>query len=83
MNNTQVQTEGEFRVRTTFNPSNDSIIDQIKQKGADLINLIDSLQPKDLEDKRNCASMGRLKSLAMTEIESGTSWAVKAATTFK
>lgn len=75
--------EGEFRVRTTFNPSNDSIIDQIKQKGADLINLVDSLQPKDESDKRNCASLGRLKSLAMTEIESGTSWAFKAATTFK
>lgn len=78
-----LQSEGEFRVRTSFNPANDSIIDQIKQKGADLINLVDSLQPADETDKRKCASLGRLKSLAMTEIESGTSWAVKAATVFK
>jgi hypothetical protein len=61
---------GESRVRTTFNPSNDSVVDQIKQKTAELINLCEDLKGKD----------GRLASLAQTEYESAAMWAVKAAT---
>jgi hypothetical protein len=63
-------TIGESRVRTTFNPSNDSTVDQIKQKSAELINLCEELKAKD----------GRLASLAQTEYESAAMWAVKAAT---
>lgn len=61
---------GEQRVRTEFNPSNDGIIDQIKQKTAELINLCETLKEKD----------GRLASLAQTEYETAAMWAVKAAT---
>lgn len=61
---------GEQRVRTTFNPSSDSVVDQIKQKTAELINLCEDLKAKD----------GRLASLAQTSFEEAAMWAVKAAT---
>lgn len=61
---------GEDRVRTKFNPSADSIVDQIKQKSAELIDLCEQLKAKD----------GRLASLAQTTYEEAAMWAVKAAT---
>lgn len=61
---------GEARVRTTFNPSNNGLVDQIKQKSAELINLCETLKVKD----------GRLASLAQTSYEEAAMWAVKAAT---
>ena len=64
------QTVGEQRVRTTFNPSQDDTVSQIKQKSAELINLCEELKNKD----------GRLASLAQTAYEEATMWAVKAAT---
>lgn len=63
-------TIGEQRVRTQFNPSQDSVVDQIKQKTAELINLCEELKAKD----------PRLASLAQTEYELAAMWAVKAAT---
>lgn len=64
------KTIGESRVRTEFNPTNNGLVDQIKQKTAELINLCEELKAKD----------GRLASLAQTEYESASMWAVKAAT---
>jgi hypothetical protein len=61
---------GEQRVRTTFNPSSDGVVDKIKQKSAELINLCEELKEKD----------GRLASLAQTAYEEAAMWAVKAAT---
>jgi len=61
---------GEQRVRTQFNPSNDSIVDQIKQKSAELINLWEKLKEKE----------PRLASIAQTSYEEAAMWAVKAAT---
>lgn len=61
---------GEDRVRTKFNPSADSIVDQIKQKSAELIDLCEQLKVKD----------GRLAALAQTSYEEAAMWAVKAAT---
>lgn len=61
---------GELRVRTEFNPSKDSSVDQIKQKTAELINLVDALRTADR----------RLVSLAQTAYEEAAMWAVKAAT---
>lgn len=63
-------TIGEKRVRTEFNPSKDSVVDQIKQKSAELINLVEGLKDKD----------ARLASLAQTAYEEAAMWAVKAAT---
>lgn len=64
------QTIGELRVRTKFNPSADGVVDKIKQKSAELINLCETLKEKD----------GRLASLAQTSYEEAAMWAVKAAT---
>ena len=61
---------GEDRVRTKFNPSANGIVDQIKQKSAELIDICESLKGKD----------GRLASLAQTAYEEAAMWAVKAAT---
>lgn len=61
---------GEQRVRTDFNPSQNDIVSQIKQKSAELINLCEELKVKD----------GRLASLAQTGFEEAAMWAVKAAT---
>jgi len=63
-------TIGEQRVRTTFNPDNNDIVSEIKQKSAELINLCETLKEKD----------GRLASLAQTSYEEAAMWAVKAAT---
>ncbi len=68
-------TIGEDRVRTKFNPSADSLVDQIKQASAKLI---------DLCDQQHVDAVGgetkRLWSLAMTHYEDAAMWAVKAAT---
>jgi len=64
------KTIGEIRVRTSFNVENNSDVDQIKQKSAELINLVDSLKEKD----------PRLAALAMTAYEEAAMWAVKVAT---
>ena len=63
-------TIGEQRVRTQFNPNNNTVIDQVKRKTAELIDLCETLKPKD----------ARLASLAQTEYEAAAMWAVKAAT---
>lgn len=64
------KTIGEIRVRTEFNPSQNDVVSQIKQKSAELINLCEELKAKD----------GRLASLAQTGYEDAAMWAVKAAT---
>lgn len=69
-NQEQELTIGESRVRTSFNPSANSEVDQIKQTTAELINLCEKLKLKD----------GRLASLAQTSYEEAAMWAVKAAT---
>lgn len=66
----QTKTVGEKRVRTSFNPSQTDIVDKIKQKSAELINLCEELKEKD----------ARLASLAQTAYEEAAMWAVKAAT---
>ena len=63
-------TIGEDRVRVKFNPSADGVVDQIKQKSAELIDLCETLKTKD----------PRLASLAQTHYEDAAMWAVKAAT---
>lgn len=69
----EVLSIGEQRVRVAFNPSKDSIVDKIKQKSAELINLCEELKAND----------GRLASLAQTTYEEAAMWAVKAATAVK
>lgn len=71
----ETKTLGEARVRTDFNVSGSSSVDEIKQKSAELINLVDNLP-----SPPNPSEAGRLKSLAMTAYEEAAMWAVKAAT---
>lgn len=63
-------TVGEQRVRTQFNPSADGVVDQLKQKTAELIDLCEGLKAKD----------PRLAAIAQTTYEEAAMWAVKAAT---
>lgn len=73
-----MQTKGQYRVGTNFNPSASSTVDQIKAKAAELIDLIEGI-PSDRDSERG-NEIGRLKAVAQTEIESAAMWAVKAAT---
>lgn len=68
------QTLGEKRVRAAFNPSLNSLVDQIKTKSAELIDLCEQYKP------HNNGEIGRLWSLAQTHYEDAAMWAVKAAT---
>jgi len=68
---------GEDRVRVKFNPSDNSLVSQIKQKSAELIDLCESHKatPGGPQGEAN-----RLWSLAQTHYEDAAMWAVKAAT---
>ncbi len=70
---------GEDRVRIKFNPSDNSTVSQIKQKSAELIDLIQSL-PKPEIGTGNTNEFMRLCALANTAYEEAAMWAVKAAT---
>jgi hypothetical protein len=65
-------TKGEDRVRIDFNVSGSGLVDDIKRKAAELIDLCDK-NSKNPEEQR-------LWALAMTHFEDGAMWAVKAAT---
>lgn len=78
-----MQTKGEYRVGTTFNPSASGIVDEIKRKAADLIDLIEDIAvppASESGDVQRSAEICRLKALAQTEVEAAAMWAVKAAT---
>jgi hypothetical protein len=64
---------GVFRVRESFNPNGDNMVDKIKRYTADLIDLCEELKPLD----------ARLAALAQTSYEEAAMWAIKAATTKK
>ncbi len=73
--NTQYEPSfGERIIRTQFNPSNDSTVQHIKERFAELLNYIND------NVKADSSEVGRLKSLALTETENAAMWAVKAAT---
>ena len=78
---------GESRVRTEFNPSKDDVVDQLKQKLAEIINLVDNLKEYKTTEKSPALEVPtadpkkmRLIALAQTSFEEGAMWAVKAAT---
>lgn len=71
-------TVGELRVRTTFNPSATALVDQIKQKSAELIDIVYNM-PDDNPDVTQ--EKDRLVRLAADRYEEAAMWAVKAATT--
>lgn len=75
------KTLGEHRVRTEFNPANDTLVDKIKQKSAELIDLTNSISsPTNMVD---VGEFIRIKALGMTAYEEAAMWAVKACTFYK
>lgn len=77
---TRKKTLGEKRIRVDFNTTRRSYVDLVKEKSAELINIINTC-PENVEwDDETRGEWKRLKSLAMTSIEEGAMWAVKAAT---
>jgi len=68
---------GAFRVRESFNPSKDNMVDKLKRYTADLIDLCNDLKASGDGER------ARLAALAMTAYEEACMWAVKAATTKK
>ena len=77
---TRLMTKGEYRVGITFNPSNNTDVDHIKSKAADLIDAIEAIWPESTGDGERESEVEALKALAMREVESAAMWAVKAAT---
>lgn len=81
-------TRGEYRVGITFNPSNDDMVGKIKRLAADLIDLIESIEPPTYPDEvagevylaSQASEVWRLKAIAQTHVEDAAMWAVKAAT---
>lgn len=73
------KTLGEQRTRTEFIPSNNSDVHQIKQKTAELINLVESVRFITTNDT-SIKEQARLIALAQTAYEEAAMWAVKAAT---
>jgi hypothetical protein len=69
-------TLGEKRVRTSFNPSANGLVDVIKQDTARLINTLEDLRTLYNGDPEAL----RLISTAQTKYEEAAMWAVKAAT---
>jgi hypothetical protein len=72
---------GADRVRVKFNPSNDSLVDKIKSKSAELIDLCEEM--KTTAQTASQSEYVRLCALAQTAYEEAAMWAVKAATTNK
>ena len=83
------KTIGELRVRADFNPSQNDAVSQLKQKTAELINLLQAIRNDEASKtygdseahlKELSGEKLRLISLAQTEYENAAMWAVKAAT---
>jgi hypothetical protein len=72
-------TIGEDRVRIKFNPSDNSLVSQIKQKTAELIDLCESIKAT-AQSAGGQSEVIRLLALAQTHYEDAAMWAVKAAT---
>ncbi len=74
------KTLGEFRVRTDFNVSGSSYVDEIKKRSAELVDFIDQAAGKPEWDARHTGEFNRLKALALTNLETAAMYAVKMAT---
>lgn len=67
------QTLGQKRVKADFNPAKNDIVDQIKNKSAEKIDLCEQIRQQGGSDEKS-----RLVSLAQTDYEKAAMWAVKA-----
>lgn len=67
------QTLGQKRVKAEFNPAKNGLVDQIKDKSASLIDMIESMRVEGITSEKH-----RVLSIAQTEIETACMYAVKA-----
>ena len=68
-------TYGEKAVGLTFNPGGNEMVATIKQKYAELIDLLEGVRTTTASDE-----VKRLSSIAITEAQAAQMWAVKAVT---
>jgi hypothetical protein len=68
-----MNTLGQKRVKAEFNPAKNEIVDQIKNKSAELIDLVETLR-----NEKTSSEKHRQISIAQTEIETACMYAVKA-----
>jgi hypothetical protein len=68
-------TFGERAVGTTFNPSGDNAVAELKQRAAEFIDVCNELRSVATDPE-----VKRMYSLAITECQTAQMWAVKAAT---
>ena len=72
------QTLGQKRVKAEFNPSKDGHVDVVKNKCAELIDILEEMRVNIQDGQSGTGEKQRLISLAQTEIENAAMWAVKA-----
>ena len=72
------QTLGQRRVKADFNPAKNDLVDQIKNKSAELIDLCEQMRLNQGGDIIFSGEKHRLISIAQTEIETACMYAVKA-----
>lgn len=75
------QTLGQKRVKAEFNPAKNDLVDQIKNKSAELIDLVEKLRTQDSSGNATDILSGekaRIISIAQTEIETACMYGVKA-----
>ena len=72
-----MDTLGEFRVRTNFNPSTENSVDMAKQTFANLINQVDSFETKNLIDSPNPIEQMRLAEIVHEKLEDACMWMIK------
>lgn len=86
---TELKTLGEKRVRVEFYPSDDSTVSLLKQKSAELINLLENVKNDEVSKTYENSPEAlqtvsgeklRLIALAQTTFEEAAMWAVKAVT---
>jgi hypothetical protein len=72
------QTLGQKRVKADFNPDKNELVDQIKNKSAELIDLLESMRNIGTQAEKVSGEKQRLIAIAQTEIETACMYAVKA-----
>lgn len=72
------KTLGQIRVKADFNPDKDEIVDQIKNKAAELIDLVEKMRTGETLSETISSERHRLISIAQTDIETAAMYAVKA-----
>jgi hypothetical protein len=72
------QTIGQKRVKADFNPDKNGLVDKIKNKSAELIDLLESMRNTGSQAEKVSGEKHRLIAIAQTEIETACMYAEKA-----